>query len=188
MKFITDNPMATEHLWIRNAELRDLPTLEFLCTLWTDKGDLEGHGFDPDYMDKTFHHKDLPPIENASPEAHRLKVFCLKETQEIIGFLELYHGYAHEDMLWIGMFFMHPDHQKNGYGSEVLNVLEGEAIKQEYTHMGLGVYLKNWKGLRFWHHNGFNVIRGIYGDKEYSDNTFALMGLEKPLKSSMKLK
>ena len=181
MSNVTDELIQTTNLHIRNAELSDLPALKTLCTYWTDKAFLEGHGFDDDYIDNTYHHRDLPPIENASPEAHRLKVVCLKDSQEVIGFFELYHGYAHEKMLWIGMFLMNPQIQMKGYGSEVLKAVELEAVKAEYTHMGLGVYLKNWKGLRFWQRNGFNTIRGIYGDKDYSENTFALMGLEKLL-------
>ncbi len=181
MKFITDSPLETTHLWIRNAEPTDLSSLKVLCSLWTDKVDLEGHDFDADYIERTFNHKDLPPIENASIEAHKLKVICQKETQEIIGFFELYHGYSHEKMLWIGMFLMNPQYQKNGFGSEVIQIIEKEALQNAYTSIGLGVYLKNWKGLRFWHCNGFKTILGIHGDKVYSENTFALMGLEKTL-------
>lgn len=181
MKPITDAPIETLHLVIRNAESPDLPSLKGLCATWTDRIIVEGHGFDDDYLDIAYHHKDLPPIEGATPDAHRLKVVSLKETQEVVGFFELYHGYSHEKMLWIGMFLMDSRVQKMGYGTEVLKALELEAIKEGFTHMGLGVYLKNWKGLRFWQRNGFNTIRGIYGDKDYSDATFALMGLEKSL-------
>lgn len=182
MKIITDEPLETANLYIRNAEVNDFPALKNLCAAWTDKVELEGYGFDDDYIDNTYHHKNLPPIEDASPEAHSFKVVCLQESRDMIGFFEVYHGYAHDKMLWIGMFLMNPSFQMQGYGTEVLNALEVEAIKAEFTHMGLGVYLKNWKGLRFWQRNGFTTIRGIYGDKDYSENTFALMGLEKLLK------
>lgn len=181
MKIITDIPITTPRLCIRNATPDDFSALKSLCALWRDKEKLEGHGFDGDYIERTYEHKDLPPIDNATPDAHRLKVVSLKDRSEAVGFFEIYHGYAHEKMLWIGMFLMNPSCQEQGYGSEVLHALEVEALKEGYTHMGLGVYLKNWRGLRFWKSNGFNTIRGIYGDKEYSEHTFALMGLEKIL-------
>ena len=41
--------------------------------------------------------------------------------------------------------------------------------------------LKNWKGLRFWTKAGFDKVIGIYGDKVYNQNAFALIGLEKIL-------
>jgi diamine N-acetyltransferase len=43
--------------------------------------------------------------------------------------------------------------------------------------------MKNWKGLKFWSKNGFNTIMGIYGDKEYTTDSFAIMGLKKKLTS-----
>ncbi len=174
-----DEPIETPHLQIRNAEVSDLSALETLCTKWTDKELVEGHSFSKDYIDDTFNHKDLPPIENASKEAHKLKTITLKNSGEIVGFIELYHGYRHDQMLWFGMFLMDPSHQKQGYGGEVIQGITREAAEKNYTHMGIGVYLKNWKSLRFWYQNGFNKIIGIYGDKEYSQETFALMGLEK---------
>ena len=183
MTLFINEPIETLHLWIRNAEREDLPALETLCRRWTDKELVEGHPFSKDYIENTFNHRDLPPIENASKEAHKLKTITLKNSGEIVGFIELYHGYRHDQMLWFGMFLMDPSHQKHGYGSEVIQTITQEAAKKNYTHMGIGVYLKNWKSLRFWHQNGFDKIIGIYGDKEYSHGTFALMGLEKsPIK------
>ncbi|WP_156476424.1 hypothetical protein [Clostridium sp. Marseille-P299] len=45
----------------------------------------------------------------------------------------------------------------------------------------LGIYLKNWKGLRFWNSNEFNKIIGIYGNKDYIESSFAMIGLKNEL-------
>ncbi|EQB86192.1 hypothetical protein M918_15865 [Clostridium sp. BL8] len=56
-----------------------------------------------------------------------------------------------------------------------------ECKKQGWKSIGLSVYLKNWKGLRFWTNNGFDKIIGIFGDKKYSETTFSIIGLQKEL-------
>lgn len=77
------------------------------------------------------------------------------------------------------MFLISKEYQKKGYAQEVIEFISSEGIKTEYEKIGIGVHLKNWKGLRFWTKSGFDKVLGIYGDDMYSKNTYALIGLEK---------
>lgn len=81
----------------------------------------------------------------------------------------------------IGMFVVSNETQGNSYGREVMESLFEECKTAEWKSIGLAVYLKNWKGLRFWNKNGFNKIIGIYREKEYRENTFSVIGLKKEI-------
>lgn len=42
--------------------------------------------------------------------------------------------------------------------------------------------LKNWKALRFWTKAGCSKVMEIYGDKDFGQDTYALIGLEKDIR------
>ena len=62
-----------------------------------------------------------------------------------------------------------------------MGALERDATETIYYKIGLGVYLKNWKALRFWTKSGFDKVIGIYGDKVFGQDKYALIGLEKSI-------
>ena len=99
----------------------------------------------------------------------------------IVGLIELYHGYPEQDTLWISMFLIKSDRQLHGFGREVIGAISSEAQEKEYANIGIKVHLKNWKGLRFWSRNGFDKIVGISGDEQYGPDKFSLIGLRKSL-------
>ncbi|MDQ0360800.1 GNAT family N-acetyltransferase [Breznakia pachnodae] len=171
--------LTSDRLVIKDAVIEEEQQLKKICDSWTDKELLEGDAFTDDYIRKGILEGDLPPVENASKENHRFKSIYLDNT--IIGFIDLYLGYPTPDVLWIGLFVIDNEYQSKGYAKEVINVLGNEVRNTNYTKMGIGVYLKNWKGLNFWIKEGFNKITGMYGDKEYSENTFAFIGMIKEL-------
>ena len=107
-----------------------------------------------------------------------MKSICLKAAEEIIGVVELYHGYPTADALCIGWLFIHPDYQKQGYAKEVFGYISEEAAKAGFSRIILGVHLKNWPALRFWHRVGFDRIVDIVGDDEHSEDTNASVILE----------
>jgi diamine N-acetyltransferase len=124
---------------------------------------------------------DLPP--NGSKEFFRLQSVRLAATHQMVGYLELYHGYPSIDVLWIGMFGLDPQFQGHGYGQELINRLcELVGEMTGYSKIGLGVALKNWPAIRFWVNAGFDRIVKISGDKVYSNSSFAFLGLEKNLR------
>lgn len=79
------------------------------------------------------------------------------------------------------MFVIDSKFQQNAYGKEVIQSLCEQCKLAQWKSIGLGVHLKNWKGLRFWNKNGFSKIIGIYGDKEYSDTSYSIIGLRNEL-------
>lgn len=97
----------------------------------------------------------------------------------------MYHGYPHEDTLWIGMFVIDGKERRKGVGKEVMEALCSYGKGKGWKKIGLGVYLKNWTGLRFWISLGFTGIIGIYGDQAYREDTFSFLGLEKDLYPSV---
>ncbi len=70
-----------------------------------------------DYVLKTMTEGNLPP--GGKKELFRLMSIYLKDTEAIIGVLELYHGYPTAADLCVGWLFIHPQHQKHGYAKEV---------------------------------------------------------------------
>ena len=154
--------------------------LQLICDAWNegDKLLLEGDSFEDDYIEKCLKNGDLPPIPTAKIDKYSIKSIYTKEDNKLIGFFDMYHGYPNEDTLYISMFLISMEYQGKGYSSEVIEMLKQEAKKHHFKKIGLGVHLKNWKGLRFWFKNGFTQINGIYGDKEYSTGNFSFIGLE----------
>ena len=123
---------------------------------------------------------DLPP--NGSKEFFRLQSIRLVSTHQLIGYLEMYHGYPTADVFWIGMFGIDPQFHGQHYGQELINrLIELVRELQGYSKIGLGVALKNWPAIRFWVNAGFDRIIKISGDKTYSKDTFAFLSLEKAL-------
>lgn len=156
--------------------------IQHICSTWTYKLFLEGDEFEENYIFKCLTDGDLPPIKGASKEKYSLKSIYLKENNKIIGFIDIYHGYPKEKTLWISIFVLDREIKNNGFGQEVIGALTKDASETYYNKIALAVHLKNWKALRFWTKVGFDKIIGIYGDKDFREDTFALIGLEKNIK------
>jgi len=129
-----------------------------------------------DYVLKTMTEGNLPP--GGKKELFKPMSVCLKDTADIIGVVELYHGYPTVDSLCIGWMFIAPDYQKQGYAKEVFAYLAEQAEESGFAKIRLGVHLKNWPAFRFWHKVGFDRIVDIVGDAEHSDDTNASVILE----------
>ena len=170
----------TNRLIIRKAINDDIKDLNHICASWEDKIHLEGDGFPKGYIGNCINNGDLPPIKSTHISNYYLMVIQ-KTDGKIIGFFDLYHGYQNNETVWISIFLIEKEVQGNSYGQEAINSICDECKKSGWRSIGLGVHLKNRKGLRFWNNNGFNKIIGIFGDKEYSATTFAIIGLKKEL-------
>jgi ribosomal protein S18 acetylase RimI-like enzyme len=174
--------LETERLVISSTLVHECPELQLICDSWCDKMEIEGSVFEPDYIQKCFSHGDLPPVENASKSSYRLLSVKLKETQELIGFSDLYFGYPAAKTAWISIFVIHDRYRKNGYAQEVIKLISEECKKRGFSEMGIAVYLKNWRALRFWTKAGFNNVVGIKGDKNYSADAYARIELSMNLR------
>lgn len=173
----------TSSLYIRDSKMEECKDLQGICELWNndDKEYLEGERIQHNYIEKCITEGDLPPTADANLESYKLKSIYLKDTKKIIGFLDVYQGYPTADSLFVSILVISPNHQRKGYAQEVIEYISREAKELRCQRICIGVYLKNWKALRFWTKAGFDKILGIYGDKDYSESTYSFIGLEKKL-------
>lgn len=146
----------------------------------------EIHGEANSYFKKLGRNDAINPIEiiktgilpkGVSRESYRIQAIWLE--QKIIGFLEYYEGFPESDILFIASLYFCMDYQKCGFGQQVIKKFSEVAKELKYAKIRLNVYLKNWPAIRFWTKQGFNTIWKIYGDKTYSEETFASMEIEK---------
>lgn len=167
----------TDRLLIRKAKLNDIDRLNRICESWRNKSKLEGAEFPEDYIENCIEKGDLPPMVNAEITNYYFMVMQNSDGN-IVGFFDLYHGYPDQDTLWIGIFLIEEKRQGKSYGSETIKSICDECEKAGWKSIGLGVHLKNWKALRFWNKHGFNKILGIFGDKDYSEHHYSVIGLK----------
>ena len=121
----------------------------------------------------------LPP--NGSKKNLMNLLIIEKKNNLTAGFLSFYIGYPNKYILYIGDFFLRPDFQNSGAGSEIVSRLEANLKNSSIKGIRLGVGLKNWKALRFWIKTGFNKIIKMSGDKDFMSDNFAVIELEKSL-------
>lgn len=171
----------TSRLIIKDSVTDECESLQRLYESGKYLKDIIGDSFEADHIYKCLANGDLPPITNANKEYYKIKSIYLKETSELIGFIDMYHGYPEEKTLWIGYMYINSSFQRKGFAQEVIEYICNESQKIKLNKISLGVSLKNWQGLRFWSKCGFNTIIGISGDGECTLDSLAFMGLEKKL-------
>jgi ribosomal protein S18 acetylase RimI-like enzyme len=171
----------TKNLIIKDATMDECGELQHICSTWEDKELIEGDCFESNYILKCITEGDLPPIQDASKKNYCLKSIYSKHHCNIIGFIDIYHGYPKSNTLWISIFVLHKGFHNKAFGQEVMKSLEKDAAETIYCKVGLAVHLRNWKALRFWTRAGFDKVIGIYGDKVFGQDNYALIGLEKSL-------
>ncbi len=172
----------TTRLIIADADPALCDELQEICETWDDKKRMEGEDFEPGYIRKCLTEGDLPPIPGASKENYRLKSFQLKESGRLIGFTDLYFGYPTEKTAWISIFLISKVHRKEGFAQEAIEAISTECSRAGFDQIGIGVYLKNLRGLRFWIKAGFREVTGISADAGNGEDEFALIRLVKILK------
>lgn len=171
---------STNRLLVSEAIHQDINRLKEICASWDNKVMLEGEEFSENYIEDCLNEGDLPPVSDADKNNYYFMTIR-NLNEEIVGFFDLYHGYPDKDTVWISMFLIDKQEQRNSYGREVMEELCNQCLAAGWKFLGLAVHLKNWKGLSFWQKNGFDKLMGIYGDKEYNENAFAIMGLKREL-------
>lgn len=179
MKTKLPNSIITENLIIHHASIRDCDILKKICDSWNEQKVVEGHVTNDNYFFECMNNGDLPP--GGIKENYSLMLIKLRANSVIVGYFDLYHGYPVFDTLWISIFVVDKNYRNRGIGKEAIGAIFKYAIDCGWSKIGIGVYLKNWSALRFWISLGFDKILSIYGDKEYSVDTFSLIGLQKLL-------
>lgn len=169
----------TDRLLIKDSVLSECEELQTINESSDYIEEWVGWKTPADYAIKLLTEGNLPP--GGKKERYRAKSIYLKQTCEMVGVLEVYHGYPLEEVFCIGWLFIHPDFQKKGYAKETLDYICNEAKKASYKKIRIGIVLKNWPAIRFWHKNGFCMVVDIVGDEIYSESTFASIILEKDI-------
>ncbi|KAB2866943.1 MAG: GNAT family N-acetyltransferase [Bacteroidales bacterium] len=111
---------------ITDSTMNECSDLQNICESWVDKVLIEGYEFESTYIYNCLTKGDLPPIPNASKSLYRLKSIYIKQTDELIGFTDLYFGYPTNDSAWISIFVIHEKFRNNGYAQEAIAILTEE--------------------------------------------------------------
>lgn len=173
--------VETRRLIIKDSVIEECAVLQLINESSDYIENWVGWKTPPDYAYKTLTEGNLPP--GGEQKNFRAKTIYLKDTKEAIGVTELYCGYPTLETLVIGWLFIVPKHQKQGYAREAAEQIIQDAKKHQFKKVRLGVHLKNWPAIRFWHGVGFDRIARIMGDETHSENTFATIILEMDLNS-----
>ena len=75
-----------------------------------------------------------------------------------IGCLFLIEGYPESDVLWIGLFIVHADHKRCGFGKKCFESLLEAYKGTEIKRIRLSVQDNNLSGFGFWKQVGFSII------------------------------
>ncbi len=170
----------TKRLQVRDAVFEDVPVLQRLLESIRDTLTLEGkEEITPDEMKRTVLEGTLPP--GGTRDRFHLQVVESKESDKSIGFLGVYHGYPTDNVLYISTLVIGRQHQRQGYGSEIIADLFSLSGCRGYEVSRLWVALKNWNALRFWINQGFIHVVKYTGDKTFSMAASAGLELEKRL-------
>lgn len=182
MEIHIPTPWETRRLVVRNSVPDEADTLRKLYEASADRGPwlgFEDTGIEEDYIEKCLKDGLVPP--GGTAERYQFMTFRRKEDNEVIGFIGCYHGYPDAATLYLDFMFFHPDHQKRGYGQEIIAQLTEKAQRKHYGAIRLTVSLKNWSAIRFWLQKGFNEACNFHGDKEHGEATEASIELIKRL-------
>lgn len=154
-------------------EVQELYKTSSDISLWGEEPEAE-------YIRHCFLEGDLPP--NGIKKNYKIQTIKMNtESNDLIGLISIYFGYPNENIAYISFLCIGNLYKSLGYGQEIINQLTDELRKLEYKEIRINVSLKNWSALRFWILLGFDKINGIYGDKEYKDNTIANLELSRLL-------
>ncbi|WP_088186098.1 GNAT family N-acetyltransferase [Desulfosporosinus sp. FKA] len=170
----------TEEIIIRDTILEDIDRLqEIYMQSRNTEGWTRNEDFTNDYIHNAFIKGNLPP--GGMKKYYKIQSMILKKTSKIMGFLEIYLGYPHKDVFYIGTLLFSEDYRNKGYGQEVMTELLDRIGKLGFSKARLGVTLRNWSGIYFWNKLGFNKITKYVGDKVLKNDSFAILELEKNL-------
>ncbi len=178
---LKQQPYITETLRFRRATHGDIDTLRHISKSWTQKELTEGEPFTEEGYIASIEGTDLPPIPTATVDRQVTLIIESVAFDRPVGYIELYHGYPDEDTLWIGMFVIDADVRRHGYGKTAIEVLSLLASNYHLKFMGIGVSLKNWTGLKFWHSAGFKTLFSVHVDTPYDASKHGLVGILKAL-------
>ncbi len=167
-----DQIWYTERLSVSDSLAAELPELEHVLVSTSDTMLLEGiRTPDPNELRRWLFEGDLPP--NGRKERHRLQTISLKDNDDVIGYLSLYHGYPDAETLYIASLSIRQDCRNNGFGGEVVDRMPYLIGLNEYPEHRLVVTVRNWGAVRFWARHGFTKVTKVIGNLHLDDGSSA---------------
>lgn len=157
----------SDDLILRNTVLEDA---EPISRIWRQLGDdperICGRRIEAEDVCRFVNEGDLPGMLGARPELYRMKTLSNMDS-EVLGFVDIYHGYPTKDTLWINTLMVDHRYWGMGYSSLVLDCIRDEAIRAGYTRLGTSVPMLNWPRIRFFINEGFDQALCLTGDSDF---------------------
>ncbi|MBW4828304.1 MAG: GNAT family N-acetyltransferase [Clostridiaceae bacterium] len=100
---------------------------------------------------------DIPPGSNLQNKNYKL----ISINGQDIGIIDYVMNYPDEDTVYIGLFIIHGDFHRQGYGSAFVEEFAINMRKRGYCRLRLGVLKENKNGFEFWTRMGFKVVKEI---------------------------
>lgn len=168
----------TDRLTIQNGALADVPQLMAIFNVCSH---LEP--YDPTfqtYPEATFRELVEESLESGLGNG-RFQLQTIIHNNQPIGYFHCHHHHPQPNVLLISMFVLHPNHQKSGFGTELIAGLAQQAKRANHHAIWLEVFLKNWPALRFWIKSGFTTIIDIDGAPQHNATAHASIVIAKSL-------
>jgi GNAT superfamily N-acetyltransferase len=176
-----DGEWKTHRGYVRNCKALDIEPLQrVLRSLYEDYNwfEISREPYDADYFTRLLCSPPLPP--RGTIDRHQCQAIFDRKRDRCLGWFEYYDGYPARDTLWIAALFLHPREQGRGLGRELVSELLRRVDEQgKYRTVGVGILLRNWPALQFWHRLGFDRITRIRADRFYGEDMQGVMTLER---------
>ena len=90
------------------------------------------------------------------------------EDEDAIAFLSLLEGYPRKSTLYIGLFLIDKQYQKNSIGTKIINEVIDMAFDSGFKTLKLSVQDNNVSGYPFWQKLGFKITKRTKCDGFYN--------------------
>ena len=133
---------------------------------------VEGRSPSAEDVEDFFHGK--PDAKDAADKS----VFGFYVESEMVGCADVIRAYPADDCTWIGLLFFSEAHQRRGYGTTALALINAMAQEWGCRRLQLAAISTNPCGLAFWGREGFEEIRRTTNQRFIGE----VIVMERPIK------
>ena len=101
---------------------------------------------------------DIPPGSSLQNKNYKL----ISMNGQYIGIIDYIMNYPDEDAVYIGLFMIHGDFHRQGYGRAFIEEFISNMKGKGYLRLRLGVLKQNKNGFEFWTRMGFKVVKEMF--------------------------
>ncbi|GFN34568.1 GNAT family N-acetyltransferase [Tepidimicrobium xylanilyticum] len=116
----------------------------------------------------------MPPGLNFNNKKYKL----ISINGQYIGIIDYIMNYPDEDTVYIGLFIIHGDFHRKGYGRAFIDEFTINMKEKGYSKIRLGVLKQNKNGFKFWSIVGFKVVEEIL-NTTHPERNWEIMVMEK---------